>query len=66
MQPYYNEKGHLVIHFKNYSVVQKDKNFNAIYYEGEFLCHKDNWKSATKMAKMLQKAFDEGFARGSY
>lgn len=66
MQPYYNSEGYLVINFKNYSVIQRRKDFNAVYYEDKFLCHKDNWKSATKLAKMLQEAFDEGFARGSY
>lgn len=66
METYYNSKGELVIHFGKYTVIQERKDYNVIYFEEKFLCHRDTWKSATKMAKMLKEAFDEGYSRGCY
>lgn len=66
MKPYYNENRELTINFGKYSVVQKKKDFNVIYFEDKFLCHRNTWKSATKIAQMLKDAFDEGYSRGCY
>ena len=66
MSPYYNDKKQLVIEFGRYSVVQKKKNFNAIYFDDTFLCHRSTWNTATKMAKMLKEAYDEGYYAGSW
>lgn len=38
MSPYYNDKKQLVMEFGRYSVIQKKKNFNAIYLYTFLLC----------------------------
>lgn len=52
--------------FGKYLVRQEKKNFNAIYkveYSTEtFLTHKVTWRQATKVAKLLNEAYQEGFA----
>lgn len=32
----------------------------------KLITHKDTWKGATKIAKMLDEAYREGYADGSY
>lgn len=51
--------------FGFYLVVQEKKNFNAIYKleygEQKFLTHKTSWRQATRIAKLLDEAYGEGF-----
>lgn len=64
--PYRNNKDELCITFGNYSVVQHKKDYNAIYNIGKFVTHETSWKKATKIAKMLNEAYREGYADGCY
>ena len=64
MSPYRNDKNQLVIKFGRYTVIQNRKDYNAIYFDNKFLCHRNTWDTATKMAKMLKDAYDEGYCAG--
>lgn len=51
--------------FGKYLVVQEKKSFNAIYKvdysEKTFLTHKTSWRQATRIAKLLDEAYSDGF-----
>lgn len=53
--------------FGRYLVIQEKKDFNAIYKKEyaaspkEFVLHKTSWRQATKIAKLLNDTYLEGF-----
>lgn len=51
--------------FGHYLVRQEKKTFNAVYkleYGTErFITHKTSWRQATGVAKILDKAYEEGY-----
>lgn len=70
MQPYYrldNNTNKRLLFFKNYIVREvNSKRFQIERNNGKVISHKENWKAATKLAKLLQEAYDEGYANGGY
>jgi hypothetical protein len=51
--------------FGKYLVRQEKRNFNAVfkvdYGQKLFLTHKTSWRQATKIAKLLDEAYEEGY-----
>jgi hypothetical protein len=56
--------------FGKYLVKQEKKKFNAVYKvdygEKRFLTHKTSWRQATKIAKLLDEAYNYGFEEAEY
>lgn len=58
----------------SYVVVEKNNEYYQVFKMEEhndkeikeFITHKDNLKSAKKLAKLLAKTYCDGFAHGSY
>jgi hypothetical protein len=46
--------------FGHYTVIKQKKGFVGIYKYGTLITHKNNWRQATKLAKMLHEAYMEG------
>lgn len=54
------------ITFDRYIVRQEKKTFNAIYRvndygERKFITHRESWRQATNLAKLLHEAYEEGY-----
>lgn len=58
--------GKKALYFKNYTVREINNKRFQIEKGKRFISHKENWKAATKLAKLLQEAYDEGYANGGY
>lgn len=64
-KPVRNEKGQLTMTFGKFKVIQKRKNFNAIYDDyNNFKCHRTSWNAATKLAELLDCVYREGYSDG--
>lgn len=56
-----------VLYFNNYVVREiNSKRFHVETKQGKLISHKENWKAATKLAALLQEAYDTGFEHGGY
>ncbi|WP_099301887.1 hypothetical protein [Bacillus sp. Marseille-P3800] len=53
-----------ICNFGNYLVVEQRKGFVGVYYGSEsgdsLMTHKSTWRSAVKLAKMLEQAYQNG------
>lgn len=68
MNEFKNENTGPVLVIGKYRVSKYKKDSFGVYKveNNRLITHKDNWKAATKIAKMLDEAYREGFADGSY
>ena len=57
--------GKKILRFKHYKVVEKADNYFAIYdNSNNLISHKDKWRKATKLASMLDNAYEKGYLKG--
>ena len=63
MKIYYDINNNKTLKFKNVAVQQRKDSFFGIYQinNGELLMHKSTWKQATKIAKLLEDAYNNGW-----
>lgn len=62
----YNDNNKRVLKFSNYTVEEKSKNYIAVYKDGQLITSRETFKSACKVAKLLEQAYIEGYNDGSY
>lgn len=62
-KPYYNDlNNRKTINIGRYRVVEDKKNkFYGIYHYNELITSRQNWNSACKLAKLLDKIYNEGY-----
>lgn len=58
---YYDEKDRMYIDIGMYRVRKERENFIGVYKDGALITHSDNWKRATKTAKLLLDAYCDGY-----
>ena len=64
MEIAYNNKNK-TLKFKYYKVVQKPDNYFGIYdNENNLISHKDKWQKATKLASLLDGAYEKAYKEG--
>lgn len=63
-----NKKRELTLIIGRYKVVKKSetKVYVLLAENDKFITHREKWKQATKLAKMLNEAYNQGFADGIY
>lgn len=59
----YDDNNNKTLKFKNVVVQQRKDDFFGIYNldNGDLLMHKSTWKQATKIAKLLENAYLDGW-----
>lgn len=62
----YSDNGKRILKFQNYTVEEKSKKFIGIYNAGELITSRETFKSACKVAKLLEQAYIEGYNLGAY
>lgn len=60
----YNDKNKRVLKFSHYIVEEKSKNYTAIYQTGTLITSRETFKSACKVAKLLEQAYINGYNDG--
>lgn len=58
---YYDDNNKRIVEFSHYRVEEKSKNFSAIYQYGSLITSRETFKSACKVAKLLEQAYLEGY-----
>lgn len=61
---YTNDKR--MLQFSHYTVEEKSKNYTAIYKDGCLITSRKTFKSACKVAKLLEEAYIDGYNDGAY
>lgn len=61
---YTNDKR--MLQFSHYTVEEKSKNYTAIYKDGCLITSRETFKSACKVAKLLEEAYIDGYNDGAY
>lgn len=57
--------GKKTLRFEHYKVIEKADNYFAIYdNNNNLISHKDKWRKATKLASMLDSAYEKGYLKG--
>lgn len=58
--------GFKTLRFGRYVVQTRKDDFHGVYnlVNGELLIHRRTWKQATKIASLLQLAYNEGYKEG--
>lgn len=55
------------LNFGRYKVIEEKDNFYGIYNKcNTLLTHKKTWRQATKIAKLLEEAYNEGYYDADY
>jgi hypothetical protein len=62
----YNDNNKRILRFFYYTVEEKSKNFTAVYKSGQLITSRKTFKSACKVAKLLEQAYIEGYNNGAY
>ena len=53
--------GKKTLNFGYCKVVEDKDNFYGIYRRDKLLMHKSTWRQATKIASLLEQAYDDGY-----
>lgn len=67
VQPIFKyENNKRTLKFNHYMVEEKNKNHVNVYMNGMLITSRTSFKSACKVAKLLEEAYVEGYNDGSY
>lgn len=61
----YDDNNKKTLEFSHYIVEEKSKNYTAIYKNGVLITSKVTFKSASKVAKLLEQAYIDGYNDGA-
>lgn len=66
-EPTYKVKdGKKFLFFEDYTVIENNENYFGVYdRNNNLITHRETFKAASKVAKLLQKAYIEGYNDGS-
>ena len=58
---YYDDSNKRIVEFSHYKVEEKSKNYTAVYKYGSLITSRETFKSACKVAKLLEQSYIEGY-----
>lgn len=62
---YYDEKNQKCLQLGNFLAVEHKKKYVSVYNnDGVLITHAASWRRASKIAKLLDQAYQDGYSRG--